>query len=258
MAFASCLIFFLQLRIADEFKDLEEDSRWRPYRPVPRGLVTLRELAMVFAAGTLAQLALALWLEPRLVLLLGITWIYLAAMSKEFFVRRWLQGKHLLYMGSHMAIMPLIDLYATSSDWMLAGDAPPPGLFWFLCASLCNGMVIEIGRKIRRPQDEEEGVNTYSHVWGRPRAVAAWWFVLALTFACAVAAARRIEFGIYLMIALGAVLVVAAIAGVRFLTARPRDSRHGRTFEHVSAAWTLVLYLGLGLIPYALYRTGLL
>ena len=32
MAFVTCFLFFLQLRIADEFKDFEEDSRWRPYR----------------------------------------------------------------------------------------------------------------------------------------------------------------------------------------------------------------------------------
>ena len=37
-AFVICLLFFLQLRIADEFKDIEEDTRWRPYRAVPRGL----------------------------------------------------------------------------------------------------------------------------------------------------------------------------------------------------------------------------
>ena len=47
VAFATCFLFFLQLRLADEFKDFEEDSRYRPYRPVPRGLVTLRELAWV-------------------------------------------------------------------------------------------------------------------------------------------------------------------------------------------------------------------
>ena len=41
VAFLTSLLFFLQLRIADEFKDFEEDSRYRPYRPVPRGLVTL-------------------------------------------------------------------------------------------------------------------------------------------------------------------------------------------------------------------------
>ena len=49
-AFLTSLVFFLQLRIADEFKDFAEDARLRPYRPVPRGLVTLRELAWVAVA----------------------------------------------------------------------------------------------------------------------------------------------------------------------------------------------------------------
>src|SRR6202007_3261951 len=30
VAFASSFLFFLQLRLADEFKDFEEDSRYRP------------------------------------------------------------------------------------------------------------------------------------------------------------------------------------------------------------------------------------
>ena len=60
------LLFFLQLRIADEFKDFEDDARYRPYRPVPRGLVTLRELAWVGVGAAAIQLALALWLEPSL------------------------------------------------------------------------------------------------------------------------------------------------------------------------------------------------
>ena len=47
VAFVTALLFFLQLRIADEFKDFEDDARYRPYRPVPRGLVTLRELGVV-------------------------------------------------------------------------------------------------------------------------------------------------------------------------------------------------------------------
>ena len=47
-AFVSSLAFFFQLRIADEWKDSAEDARFRAYRPVPRGLISLRELA---AAG---------------------------------------------------------------------------------------------------------------------------------------------------------------------------------------------------------------
>ena len=33
---------FLMVRIIDEFKDYEEDCKYRPYRPVPRGLITLK------------------------------------------------------------------------------------------------------------------------------------------------------------------------------------------------------------------------
>ena len=35
---------FLMVRIVDEFKDYEEDCKYRPYRPVPRGLIKLKEL----------------------------------------------------------------------------------------------------------------------------------------------------------------------------------------------------------------------
>src|SRR5207248_2175394 len=56
VAFGTAFLFFLQLRIADEFKDCEEDSRYRPYRAVPRGLVSLRELAVLGVAAAAVQL----------------------------------------------------------------------------------------------------------------------------------------------------------------------------------------------------------
>src|SRR6266567_3876952 len=139
VAFGTAFLFFLQLRIADEFKDFEEDSQYRPYRPVPRGLVSLRELAALGALAALAQLGLGLWLEPSLVLLLAVTWAYLALMSKEFFVAEWLKRRHVLYMVSHMAIVPLVDFYATACDWWPAGQGPPRGLGWFVATSYFNG-----------------------------------------------------------------------------------------------------------------------
>ena len=254
VAFLSCLIFFLQLRIADEFKDDEEDRRYRPYRPVPRGLVTLRELRGLFILAGVLQLGLALWLDMKLLVLLAVTWTYLALMSKEFFIGEWLRGKHLLYMVTHMAIMPLIDLYATSSDWLVFQGHPPTGLGWFLLASLFNGMVIEIGRKIRSPGDEEEGVSTYSVVWGRRRAVGMWLLVLGLTFACAFLAAGRIGFVWPLAIALGLTFGAAALIGVGFL--RRQTPGAGNWIENWSGVWTLVLYLSLGPVPLLLRELG--
>ena len=64
----------------------------------------------------------------------------------------WLKRRPVTYMVTHMAIMPLIDLYATGCDWLTHsshGLRPPEGLLWFLLVSLFNGFVIEIGRKLR-------------------------------------------------------------------------------------------------------------
>ncbi len=254
VAFGTCLVFFLQLRIADEFKDNDEDALYRPYRPVPRGLVTLRELGVLFVLCGVVQLGLALWLDPRLLVLLLVTWTYLALMSKEFFVGEWLRGRHLTYMVTHMAIMPLVDLYATSTDWLVFQGHPPSGLFWFLLASLFNGMVIEIGRKIRSPEDEEEGVSTYSVVWGRRRALGTWLLVMGLALVCACLAASRIGFLLPLAIALGAAFAASALVGLRFL--RRQTPGAGKWIENLSGVWTLVLYLSLGPAPLLLRELG--
>lgn len=247
VAFGTCFTFFLQLRIADEFKDYEEDARFRPYRPVPRGLVTLRELGMLFAAAAVIQFALAVWLDARLVVLLGATWLYLALMSKEFFAGEWLRRRPVLYMTSHMLIMPLVDLYAASADWLPAAGRPPAGLAWFLLASYFNGLVIEIGRKVRSPEDEEPGVDTYSRLWGRRRAVCSWLGAMAVTtvFAMAVSAYLQAAWAVGALLA--AALAVGAVIGIVFLH-RPVPGR-GKQLERFSGVWTLALYLGLGLLP---------
>jgi 4-hydroxybenzoate polyprenyltransferase len=247
VAFVTAFVFFLQLRIADEFKDADEDARYRAYRPVPRGLVTLHELAHVALFGALVQAALALWLAPALLPFLLLTWAYLGLMSKEFFARRWLRAHPIAYLLSHMLILPLIDLYGTACDWRVAGVAAPAGLLWLLAASFCNGIVLEIGRKIRAPEDEEPGVETYSVLWGRWRAIAAWLGVLAVTALCALLAATRIGFALPAAPAMGLLLVVAALMGRRFLL-RPGGGR-AHAIELTSGVWTLLMYLFLGPLP---------
>ena len=245
VAFASSFISFFHLRVADEFKDFDEDSRFRPYRPVPRGLVKLKELAWLGIAGGAAQAALAWWLDARVMPWLLVTWIYFALMSREFFCRRWLKAHPFTYMWSHMFIMPLVDFYATSCDWRVASDGPPKGLFLFVAMSYLNGFVIEIGRKLRAPADEEHGVETYTALWGRKRAVALWLGVMAATGVAAVAAARQLGFVAPAACALALLFCGAALWSARFL----RSPANGKIFEAFAGAWTLCLYLMLGAAP---------
>lgn len=247
VAFLSSLISFLHLRLADEFKDFEEDSRYRPYRPVPRGLVTLRELALLWIGTGIVQVILALTLRPMLLLPLLVTWTYLALMSREFFCRSWLKAHPFTYMWTHMFIMPLIDFYATACDWLPTLGHPPSGLLWFVVVSFFNGFVIEIGRKIRAPHEEETGVETYSFLWSRIGAVRAWWTALVLAAASAIIAALQIHFLIPVAITLGVLLVAAGFLGVRFL----RRPKNGKPFEYLAGIWTLALYISLGVAPMA-------
>jgi len=207
------------------------------------------------AACVLLQLLLALWLSIRLLPLLVIAWAYLLLMSKEFFVPRWLKRHPLLYMLSHMVITPLIFLFASACDWVTAGYIrPSTGLLWMLAVGYFNGMVVEIGRKVRAPEDEETGVETYSFLWGRRNAVLAWLAAIVATAAFAYVAARDIHVTQLTVSLLLPALLLCAIAASTFLA----DSRRGRGkwIESISGLWALLTYLTLGALPVLLRWHG--
>jgi 4-hydroxybenzoate polyprenyltransferase len=254
VAFCSSFLFFLQLRIADEFKDHEEDTRFRPYRPVPRGLVSLNELRVLGFGGAVVQAALALWLQPALLLLLAVTWLYLALMSCEFFARDWLKARPFTYMWTHMLIMPLIDGYATACEWLPQSGTPSHGLEPFLLVSFFNGIVLEIGRKTRAPQNEETGVETYSALWGTTKATTAWLMALMMTALVAWWCAAQIHFEHVVAYVLGALLTVAFLVGIAFI--KQPQKKTAQLIEATSAIWTLLMYLFLGMIPLLLRLRG--
>jgi 4-hydroxybenzoate polyprenyltransferase len=247
VAFGTAFLFFLQLRIADEFKDFEEDARYRPYRAVPRGLVSLRELGVLGVVAAVIQLLLGLALDASIVMLLAVAWLYLALMSKEFFVGEWLKRHPILYLVSHMVIIPLVDFYATACDWWPAARGMPRGLGWFVAASYSNGIVIEIGRKIRAPADEEAGVNTYSALWGPRVAVLAWLGAMMTTAVCATLAAARIHFVVPVAAVLTTLLLTAGLVCWRFLAAP--SQRRSKRIETLAGVWTISLYLSIGTVP---------
>ena len=116
---------------------------------------------------------------------------YAGVLTIEFFVPDWLKERPFLYLVWHMAIMPLIDLFITACEWLVANGRPPAGLWLFLILSFINGCVLEIGRKIYAPVNERNGVETYSSILG-PRQVTLLWcasVLVAFAFLLAVGVA---------------------------------------------------------------------
>ena len=121
------------------------------------------------------------------------------------------------------------------------------GLIFFLIASFCNGIVIEVGRKIRTTDQEEEGVDTYSKLWGMLRASFIWWCLLLFTAIFATLAARDV--GAELLV--GGVLFTTVIGVGLFLLKFKKEQKpkQAKAVEIIAAVWTIILYLSLGIIP---------
>ena len=237
-------LLFLQLRVADEHKDYADDLQFRPERPVPRGLVSLRELKVLAFAGAAVQLALVLRMGPLMAGWLLLTWGWMALMTVEFFAPRWLKARPVLYLVSHMAVMPLIALLALAG----ADDGRVPlglGAAAFLALSLCNGLALELGRKTWAPEDERPGVETYSSLWG-PRVAATGVAVAVLAAAVAATLALRAVEAPQLY-ALPLLAALACLASVAAYLRRPAPGS-ARRLETSAAIVALASYLSLILV----------
>jgi len=244
--FASFTLFLL-VRIFDEFKDQEEDAKYRKYLPVPRGLVSLKELASVGWLIAIIQIAVIGFFQTKMLFLYGVVLAYLLLMSKEFFIPEWLKNHQIAYIVSHMMIIPLIDLYSSGLDWLLGGDVLHQGVFWFMAVSFVNGLVLEFGRKIKTPASEEVGVVSYTKLYGTKKAVWIWLALLATTGGLAIGAASYASYGHIAFKMLISFFVISSVPALLFIK-NPSD-KMAKYIEYASGAWTILMYLSLGAIP---------
>jgi hypothetical protein len=244
--------FFFQLRVADEHKDNAEDTKYRPERPVPRGLVTLGELRSVAIGVGIFQVLLTAWLGWALLGLLVLVWAWMALMTKEFFAPKFLRAKPILYMVSHMMVMPLIDLYATACDWIPAGGLDGHQGFaltlaGFLLLSLVNGTALEIARKSWGPEQERDGVETYSRLWGPGVAGVAVMAVVLIGLAVSAFVNVRSTAPAWCLFGLLIVSAWAAWSAIDY--AGTPSAKTAKRMEMTAGVFVLANYLFLGVLP---------
>ena len=264
--FIIIFMFFFQLRITDEFKDYEEDLKYRSYRPVQRGVISLKTLRKIGIATVIVQIILAHVINPKLIYFMLLVWIYMFLMTKEFFIKNWLTERILIYALSHVVIMIFITLVIVKGTGYILQDYFSETLYLLLekyeknifigliplfALNYLNGIVLEIGRKTRRTDEEEYGVQTYSKLWGRKKAVV----VLSLLFV--------IE---YLLVILGLAhthekyfffggltLLIILIVSIYFMVKFLKKDLSGKIVETVSGLWIIFSSMCMGLLPYLFF-----
>lgn len=239
-------LFFL-LRIFDEHKDQEDDRKYRSYLPVPRGLISLAELRKVGWCIFILQAILLVFFQTQMLILFFIVLAYMLLMGEEFFVPEYLRKHQMLYNLSHMFIIPLVDIYASGLDWFLEGHPPHWGLAWFFGVSYFNGLVLEFGRKMRAPDYEEEGVNSYTKQYGVKKGPMIWLLFLIITAALAIGAALYAGYGLFAVGWFLSCLILCSIPTILFI--KNPTKKLSKSIEIAAGIWTLLMYFSLGAIP---------
>ena len=262
--FIIIFMFFFQLRITDEFKDYEEDLKYRAYRPVQRGIISLKTLGKIGIATVIIQIMLAHVIDPEIIYFMIFVWIYMFLMAKEFFIKKWLTKRILIYALSHVVIMVFITLVIVEATQYIV----PKNIFDvfilqryrhnidfalipLFALNYLNGIVLEIGRKTRRTDEEEHGVQTYNKLWGRKKAVVVLSLLFVIEYLLAILGLSH-TYEKYFLFS-GLTLLVILIVSIYFMIKFLKKDLSGKIVETVSGLWIIFSSMCMGLLPYFVF-----
>lgn len=156
-----CLSFFFKLRLYDEIKDYQTDLINNPTRPLPRGLITLKDVRMAIVATFVFEFILTMNESGTTKMFTLLAWSYSLLMYKEFFISKFLENKLTTYALTHTFLVVLLSLRTFSAF------TDNPLNFWqsSLACYFCFN-VFEFGRKTFT-KAEEKKVQTYSNIFGK-------------------------------------------------------------------------------------------
>lgn len=235
---------FLLIRILDEHKDYKEDNDLHRDRVLQRGLISLTHLKWigVFCVG--AQLAYIYKLDPSFGLI-AKAWIamvlWLAVMTKEFFIAEWLRKRLFLYALLHMAIMVFM------SAWFVQCALPQHAIgieIWPICLVVfLSGFSAEIIRKTKSPDEERESVDSYSKIFGLKGSSC---LVLALIFAINLVLLGMLNhvFGTWISLSSGLISSFFLIPLIAILSFMIKPTIKGRKINEMSVGFYMLLAYG--------------
>ena len=160
---AVVLLVFLHLRLMDEHKDYAADAVAYPDRCLSRGVVTLPLLFRLGVVAVVLEAVLAVSLSIEAAVAWVVCLIFTLLMRFEFGVGAWLNRRLLLYAITHNPVVALLAFFL----WTVAGGAHDRLLALYIGIVSVGSLAFEIGRKIRLPEEEIVGVDSYSSVLGK-------------------------------------------------------------------------------------------
>lgn len=235
------LCTFFHLRVFDEHKDYALDVVHYPDRVLSRGWTTLTHLKWLGGAAIVIEFLCALSMGWPALVGVSVTVAFSWVMLHEFFVARWLRAHFIVYSIAHMLITPLM----TATIFSFTMRRPfweAPWLFWaYAAADFFAFANWEISRKIRMPEDEIAGVDSYSAHLGPFFAAYVSLVLRILNTGLAWLVGRYLGLGLFYYIGL-IVLFLLCLGGLVHFRLKP-NRRTAKRLEAYGGGYIILFYL---------------
>lgn len=233
--------FFFRLRVFDEIKDFDIDSKNYPHRVLQTGRINKKQLIVISVTGTLIEIAWSLVSGFPVIICWGVAVGYSLLMRYEFFVGKFLNKYLLLYAITHMLVMPLIILWVYSAFHPKLEIMIP---FYILGGlSLFSGFSFEIARKLRSPKAEKPGVDSYSKSLGYIGAIILLLLVLLIGVVIQIYLLFQINSGSWAYFLIGAIFIFALLLYLKNLY-KPSE-KYLRKAEKIVSLFMLASYVSI-------------
>lgn len=221
----------LRYRVVDEWKDFRHDARHYPDRPVPRGAISVRTLAILGIVAVTTEFVLAIVLGgSRGLILYAVVTVLTVGTATDFFAKAFFERHFTISFLLHQVIYVPMFAWAALAMGASLGAA---STWWGIASLFCLFVSAELVRKFK-PRTSVEGgevADTYGAVWGRRLALvgtltlvlaAGWcahvaagsWVALGVSVLAAIVIATRSQSDAWVMAGAGAHVPLLALAMV--------------------------------------------
>ena len=217
ISFITLLLFMFHIRVLDEHKDYDFDSKYHKERPIQRGLISLKELLILDVLGLITIFLLNAFFQIRAILFLLIAFAYTLLAGNEFFMKKWIRKKFFLYNFLNLLQLLFLQfyLYSLIDPKFSFKEILLTVHFIFV---LFNVGLLEFARKLKIKSQESEARDTYSSRLGMKKSVFIYTLIYLFVYGLFIYMIFNLNFSIYIFLTSLLFLNLIAISPIIYLS----------------------------------------
>ncbi|WP_127716970.1 UbiA family prenyltransferase [Halobacteriovorax sp. HLS] len=227
--------FFYKMRLYDEIKDYDLDCQINPDRPLPRGLLEVKDMHKGIVVCIFFEIALFLPLRLNAIMMMIFAICYSLLMYKEFFIPKLIRPHLTTYALLHTVVtIPMGIAIFTAATSMDPRELNQKYLYFVLCSWFVFN-IFEFGRKTFTTEEERNAVESYSKIFTRFGAV-----ILVVSMSLFSLLALRGVFG-SISILQSILTLVLFLAGILFAVTDAK--KFGKLYRIFSSIYIILFYI---------------